>query len=305
MSPMALRELFHVMHMVDDIDAAHAVFDRLFSPRYFADKHWSDFDKRWASLGDIGDDYVQEFMEASKDEADAGWPLPKFARRFGQHLHSWAWYTHADRHAEVFRRLVEGGVRVAGGRGLLAPDTPDDQVPPVLFCHAKDTFGQVELMTYAQRMADTRLDPGWDGSFWREEQPMGVQRTSHLTNAVDDLDRARTVFGDLLGGTIFHERATAERESVFVFVGTESVVELARPTAPGTLLAADLEANGPLPHQVTFLVEDLDAAARHIEDCGVRILERGDDTVVMNPADTFGGIYAVTTARIPNDPRDT
>lgn len=301
---MAIRELFHVMHMVDDIDAAQALFDRLFAPKYFAEKHWSDLDKRWASLGDIGDDYVQEFMEASKDEADAGWPLPKFARRFGEHLHSWAWYTEPDQHAALFRRLVEGGVRVAGGAGLLAPDTPDDQVPPVLFCHGRDTYGQVELMTYAQRMGDTRLDPGWDGSFWRDEHPMGVLRSSHFTNSVDDLDRARVVFADLLGGTIFHEQTTGDRQSVFVAVGTESVVELARPTTGGTLLAEDLEANGPLPHQVTFLVKDLDAAARHIQDCGVRILERTEDTIVMDPADTFGSPYAVTTARIPNDPRD-
>ena len=237
------------MTMVDDFDDADALVQSMFSPEIFMPKSWSDFDKRWASLNRVGPDFVLELMEASTAEEDQASPLPKFARRFGQHLHSFVWYVDTDDHVPTFRRLRAGGVRVAGPSGLLPDDIADDDVPTVLFTHPKDTFGQIELSQLPSGHADPVFDPEWNGVQEREEQPLGILRVSHFTNAVDDLDRAKQVFGDLLGGTVFHEESDDVSERAYVLVGTDSVVELARPRASGTRLADDLAANGPLPHR--------------------------------------------------------
>ena len=112
------------------------------------------------------------------------------------------------------------------------------------------------------------------------------------------------MFGDLLGGTVFHQESDDTSERVYVLVGLDTVVELARPVASDTLLADDLATNGPLPHQATFQVRDLDAAVAHLEAVGTKVAERTDDTVVLDPASTFGALFAFTTAVVPNDPRD-
>ena len=300
---MPLRELYHLMTMVQDFDAADALFQRMFSPDVFMPKSWSDHDKRWASLGRVGPDFVLELMEASTAEEDQSSPLPKFARRFGQHLHSFTWYLDTDGHVPIFRRLRAGGVRVAGPSGLLPDDVADDDVPRVLFTHPKDTFGQIELMEVPPSQLDPLFDPAWNRNAWRDH-PLGIVRLGHLTNAVDDLDRAKQVFADLLGGTVFHEESDEISARVYVLVGTDTVVELARPHASGTRLADDLEANGPLPHMATFQVRDLDAAVTHLEAVGTTVAERTDDTVVLDPSTTFGALLAFTTAVLSNDPRD-
>ena len=125
-----------------------------------------------------------------------------------------------------------------------------------------------------------------------------------MTNGVDDLDRAKQVFGDLLGGSVFHEALDGHSERAYVLVGVDTVIELARPVDPATRLARDLEANGPLPHMVTFRVRDLDAALAHLETSGVAIAERSDTTVVVDPEALFGALVGFTTQSLPNDPRE-
>src|SRR5579863_562730 len=93
---MPIREFYHLMLMVDDFDEADRFFEALLAPVTYMPKHWSDLDKRWASLNRVGDDFVLELMEASREPADQTAPLPKFARRFGQHLHSFAWLVDDD-----------------------------------------------------------------------------------------------------------------------------------------------------------------------------------------------------------------
>jgi catechol 2,3-dioxygenase-like lactoylglutathione lyase family enzyme len=196
-------------------------------------------------------------------------------------------------------------VRVAGPHGLLPADTADAEVPRVVFTHPKDTFGQIELYAKTERdmERDPLFDPDWKRTRWRDDHPLGIVRLAHMTNGVDDLERAKQVFGDLLGGDVFHETADEHSERAYVLVGVDTVIELARPVDPTTRLGRDLEANGPLPHMVTFRVRDLDAAAAHLESAGVALAERTDDTVVVDPATMSDALIGFTTADLPNDPR--
>lgn len=302
---MTLRHFFHLMHMVDDFDEAEALFVRVFDPDVFMAKSWSDLDKRWASLARIGPDFVIEIMEASTDDADAHLPIPKFVHRFGHRLHSFSWYIAPEDVAPMFRRLRSQGIRVAGPAGLLADDIADEDLPPFIFTHARDTYGQIELWSPppGSTLDDPLFDPTWDHARWSDAHPLGIMRTAHMTNAVDDLERAKRVFGEVLGGTVFHETSDASSERAYVLVGVDTVIELARPIDPTSRLARDMAANGPLPHMATFRVRDLAAACAHLERCGVSIGDRSDDTVVVDPTTMFGALLAFTTADLPGDPR--
>jgi hypothetical protein len=301
---MPIREFFHLMLMVDDIDAGGQFFDSLFSPETYMQKSWSDFDKRWASLNRVGDDFVLEVMEASRDPKDQGAPLPKFANRFHQHFHSFAWMVDEDDYRQLFDDLRAAGVRVAKpGGGLYEGEAAD--IPAVIFTHPKDTFGQMEFMAIGAsgHPTDPRFAPGWSSAYWRDEQPLGILRTSHMTNVVRDLDRAIAVFTGPLKGNLFHRRTTEGAERVYVMVGTETVIELARPTVEDSRLGRDLRDNGEIPHGVTFLVRDLGAVERHVEKLGARVAERQGSSLVIDPRDTFNGVIAFTDEVLPHDPR--
>ncbi|HUZ09166.1 MAG TPA: hypothetical protein VMU76_03265 [Acidimicrobiales bacterium] len=303
---MPIREFFHLMLMVDDIDDAGQFFDALFSPVTYMQKSWSDLDKRWASLNRIGDDFVLELMEASKDPADQGAPLPKFANRFGQHLHSFAWLVDAPDLRPLFDDLQAAGVRIAKpGGGLFQGEVVD--LPDVIFTHPKDTFGQMEFMARAPEghVRDPLFKTGWSSAFWRDEHPLGILRLSHMTNVVRDLDRPLSLFTGPLHGNLFHRSTTETVEHAFVMVGTDTVIELARPTTPGSALGRDLADHGEIPHGLTFLVRDLDSAERHVEKLGVRVSERRAGSLVLDPRDTFNAVVGFTDELLPDDPRGT
>lgn len=50
-----MQEFFHLIHVVDDEDPVDAFYDTLFAPQRFAPKHFSDQEKRWASLSMVSD----------------------------------------------------------------------------------------------------------------------------------------------------------------------------------------------------------------------------------------------------------
>ena len=51
---MPIRELFHFMHLVGDFDPVHERYAELLAPRDWGPKSWGDFDKRWATLANVG-----------------------------------------------------------------------------------------------------------------------------------------------------------------------------------------------------------------------------------------------------------
>jgi catechol 2,3-dioxygenase-like lactoylglutathione lyase family enzyme len=306
---MAIREFFHLMQIVDDFDAAEERYRALLGMDMYIEKQWSDFDKRWASLGVVGREFVFELMEPSKDEADFSSPLPKFRNRHGQHFHSLSWYYDNDEISDFADRLRAADIRV------IEPYPDMEGRPKTIFTHPKDTFGQMEFQgiipdapIHPDYRPPNHLDPDWVGEWWRDEFALGLIGCSHLTTLVNDLDRARTFYTELLGATAFHEETTADRSSVFVVVGgslpgREIVVELAHPTDPSSRIGLDQAEHGDLPHSMSWRVKDLDAAAAHVESIGCRIVERSDDGFLIDPADLFNGVVYCTTRSLPNDPR--
>jgi catechol 2,3-dioxygenase-like lactoylglutathione lyase family enzyme len=294
---MPIRELFHFMQIVDDFDGAQSFYDSVLTPETYMAKSWSDFDKRWASLGVVGPDFVLEIMEPSSLPEDQGSPLPKFRSRHGQHWHSFSWYVDAADMPALIERLRGHGVRV------LTPYVSEGEVPGTIFTHPKDTFGQLELQGFTgDERADPRFKQGVPTARWTEG-PLGLQRTSHLTLMVSDLQRAQDLYTTCLEAKVFHTSTSSDRDSVFVMVGTDTVVELAHPKTEDSLIGRDLAEHGDMPHSATFAVSDLDRAIRHLGGLGLKAIPVGDETVMLDPAQAFGAVLAFTTAHIPNDPR--
>jgi catechol 2,3-dioxygenase-like lactoylglutathione lyase family enzyme len=299
---VTIREFFHLIHIVDSEDEVDAFYDRLFAPERFRAKHWFDTEKRWASLSMVSD-LMLEVIEPSQSEADLHMPLSRFHSRFGQHFHSLAWYVDPAGVRPLFARLRAAEVRVARpGGGLF----PEGDVDPgnTLFTHPKDTFGQLEFEGKVGhwQQSDPRFQPGWTVAPWREG-PLGIERLSHLTTVVRDLDRARTFYEDVLGATTFHQDSSPEARQAFVLVGTDTVVELAQPTSEGSRLAADLATHGELPHAASFRVRDLAATERHIEKLGIGVADRSGEALTLDPAHCFGAVWSFVGQDIPSDPR--
>jgi catechol 2,3-dioxygenase-like lactoylglutathione lyase family enzyme len=296
-----VREFFHLIHIVDDYDEAEAWYGALFAPQVFVPKNWFDVEKRWASLAIIAGTVI-EVLEASDAPEDAHMPLSKFHARFGQHFHSLAWYVDQPDMQPLYSSLLARGIRIARpGGGLFDADAADPG--EVFFTHPKDTFGQLEFMSLIDdvRTRDPRLGPGWSPSWWRDQHPLGIECLSHYTTIVRDLDRARDLYVAGLGGRVLGEVTTAGADSVFVLVGTDTVVELARPTTDDSRLARDLADNGELPHACTFRVRDLDLAERHVEKVGVRVADRSGQAITLEPDDCFGAVYAFTDRPVVPD----
>jgi catechol 2,3-dioxygenase-like lactoylglutathione lyase family enzyme len=297
-----IQELFHLMLMVDDFDPAQQFFDDLFDPVMMFTKSWSDFDKRWASISLVGSDFSLELMEASKQEEDAGAPLPKFARRFGQHLHSLAWYVDVEDMPTLVDTLLDHDVRVVRPDGSRYVTGEFTEVTRTIFTHGRDTFGQIEFQ--ARGAHDPRFSPGWSGERWRSQHPLGLERVSHITMLVRDVGRARELFVDALGGTLVHQEEDADDARSFVLVGPHTMLELLHPKQVDSPWGRELEANGELPNAITFLVRDLDAAEQHVKQVGAGLISRTEDAFTADPADTFNAVMTFTTRRIPGDPRD-
>jgi catechol 2,3-dioxygenase-like lactoylglutathione lyase family enzyme len=296
-----IREFFHLIHIVDDEDEVDAFYDGLFGPQRFSPKHFADNEKRWASLSMVSD-LMLEVIEPSSESADQHMPLSKFRNRFGQHFHSFAWYVDVPDVKVLFEQLRTAGVRIAKpGGGFFAPGDVDPG--NTIFTHPKDTFGQIEfegLREFWQEL-DPRFQAGWNVESWRQG-PLGIERLSHMTTVVKDLDRARRFYEDELGAVTFHSEFTDSSRSVFTLVGSDTVVELAQPTGGDSPLAADLERNGELPHSATFRVGDLSAVSVHAGKLGIGTRE-GDQTITLDSDDCFGAIWSFSDRDLPSDPR--
>ncbi len=299
-----IQEFFHLIHVVDDEDEADRFYDRLFAPDRFAPKHWSETEKRWASLSMVSD-LVLEVIEPSRSASDSLSPLAKFHRRFGPHFHSFAWYVDPVDVRTMFERLRAAGVRVAKAGGGLYSEG-DVEPGNTIFTHPKDTFGQLEFEGkgdhWSQR--DPRFQPAWTRTRWREG-PLAIEQLSHMTTIVHDVDRARLFYEGTLGAVTFHQEASRFARSAFLLVGLNTVIELAQPVSEGSTLAADLAAHGELPHSATLRVRDLAVAEAHVQKIGIRVAERCSDSVTLDPADCFGAVWCFTERDLPGDPRAT
>jgi catechol 2,3-dioxygenase-like lactoylglutathione lyase family enzyme len=115
---------------------------------------------------------------------------------------------------------------------------------------------------------------------------------------------AKRFYSEVLGAKVIDERSTPNRkQSAFVAVGEDTVVELAQPTSSNTAEARDLERSGEGIFALTFKTRNLAKAADFLRSKQLRADHDGDDSIVLGQDQAFGMTIGFTERSLPNDPR--
>jgi len=258
-------KIFHLTHVVKDLAAVDRWYDEIFAINRF----YHGFEKlaaRNASLLLIGDLVMEPVMLADVPGAEST-PVGKFLARFGQHFHSIAWYV--DNVNAMATDLGQHNLRLYDVTGKVVK-------PPMraeaIWTHPKETHALLEFAATGNYIPDPRLKPDWTTAPWRDHHPLGIDRTSHITVLFGDLNAAKSLYVDLLGGKLLHESETPGRKrSTFIAVGEDTVIEAAQPLSANSPEGRDLELNGEGVHAVTFKTLNLKRAAEFLKSKHQRI----------------------------------
>lgn len=310
-----VEKVYHVTQMTHDLAATDRWYDDIFSVRrFYTGYHVGAM--RDASLVVIGD-LCMEPLISSRVPGAENTPMGRFYTRFGPRYHSLALYV--DSVKEAYAALKQRNIRMYDvvGKPML-----EMQERGAIFTHPKETFGMLELALLPSAAGggapapgsppaaelgaarDPRVAPGWSTAFWRDQHPLGIERTSHITVLVEDLPKAVEFYRNVLGGKLLHEEERAgDRRSAFLALGGEVLVELGAPVAPGSPTWREHVRYNDGVFAVTFKVKDLGKAVSFLTSKGLRFESREPDTVVVNRGDAFGAVFAFTDRTIPNDKR--
>ena len=294
-----IGKLFHLTHVVEDLDAVDAWYDEIFAVERFY-KGYEKAATRHASLLVISDIVMEPVQLAYEVPGADQTPIGKFRTRYGQHYHSIAWY--ADDVPDGLTRFDGAGIRLYDVKGRqVTPERPSTAI----WTHPKDTHALLEFAPTGDYARDPRLKPDFTDARWRDH-PLGLQRTSHVTVLFADLANADTVYRDALGGRLLHEEDVAgRRRSRYYAIGEDSVVEAAQPLAADSPEGRELETHGEGVFSATFATSDLAKATSFLESKGQRLVNDTDGapSIVLEPDVAFGMRIELSERRIPGDDR--
>jgi catechol 2,3-dioxygenase-like lactoylglutathione lyase family enzyme len=297
---MPVGKSFHLTLLVDDLAAADQFLLGLFAPHCFYRGYAPLPLHRTASLLAIGDFVIEPMQPHPPDEDERGTTIYRFLDRFGQCVHNIAFYA-TDLPAIAARMEAHSIRSTDGGQG-----------DRTLFAHPKDFPGLVELLDPTPvpgqpiGLADPRLRPQFDAGYWRRSHGLGIALPSHVTVVVRDLDRAVGLWSDVLEGRLLpHDDGLMPgARCAYLRVGADTVVELAEPIDSSCPVTDVLGRMGEAVCGVTFLVDDLDRARRHVDRFGgpIRGIE-GPGRFELNREAAYGALIAFTDRRIAGDDR--
>ncbi len=289
-------KLFHLAHLVDDLDAVDRWYDDIFACQRFY-RRYEKAAQREASLLVISDMLMEPIMPSDAPEA-AGTPLRKFRDRFGNRLHSIAWYV--DDITACSTHLAACGIRQVGLKGRPVTDPAKELA---VWTHPRDSRALWEFCEPGFA-ADPRLEPDWSAASWRDDHPLHIERTAHLSVLFEDVENAEALYGEALGGRLLHrEEVPGEKRSAYYAVGEETVIEALQPLSTDTAAGRDLADNGEGVHALVFLTADLAGAATFLADKGQRLDGKTADTFWIDRDDAFGLTVGFTDRHLPGDRR--
>jgi catechol 2,3-dioxygenase-like lactoylglutathione lyase family enzyme len=272
-------KLFHLAHLVDDLDAVDRWYDEIFSCVRFY-RAYEKAAQREASLLVISDMLMEPIMPSAAPEA-ANSPLRKFQARFGNRLHSIAWYV--DDIKACSADFAAKGIRQVG---LTGKPVTDPAKAVAIWTHPKDTHALLEFCE-AGFAPDPRLQADWSDQPWRDH-PLRIEHSSHITCLFESVDDAAATYGEALGGTLVETRDGPDALRHFYAVGDGTVVEAVQPLQADSPEGKDLAANGEGVFGLAFRTSDLDGAARFLEEKGQRVVERTGDSFRVELDPGFG-----------------
>jgi hypothetical protein len=135
---------------------------------------------------------------------------------------------------------------------------------------------------------DPRFLDGWSVQPWRRH-PLAIVGW-RIGVVVRDLDRAIDVYR-ALGADVVAKDEASNAQRCRLRLGTNTTVELIRPSTEGSSAGRDLTANGEIMHSCIFETSDLASAAAHLADHDIVIAERDGDRLVTDPASCHGAVF--------------
>jgi len=305
---MAIGRLFHIIHMTGELEALEKWYDDVFSVQVMMPHSYMEGERRDASLVLLGDCIIEPLAPTFTEPDWADFPLGRFYNRFGAHWHSIAFYT--DDTVSLWRSATAQGIRTFGEGGKPRTEEPKldgSELNTAVMTHPKDTFTQLEF--YDPRfspMSDPREAADWNPDWWIENHPVKTPGLAYTTIVVRDLARAEEVYVEGLGGTLLHKGSSelTGTDDVYVQLG-DTVIQLSTPTREGTIAADDVAKFGDAHHAAAFKVVNLDDAEAYLNSKGIATVARDEQTVISDPATTFGVPFRWTSWDVPGGPRDT
>jgi catechol 2,3-dioxygenase-like lactoylglutathione lyase family enzyme len=273
-----LGQVFHVSHVVTDLDAAVRWYEDVLSAQVWKRSEIGGLPLALLLVGDVS------FMPMAPP---VGWPGParRFLDRYGPRLHSLALYVTEPE--DLIEHLRSKGLRLTAYDGTELRDPRDE-----IWTQPRETPIVFEFFEPRESMGDPRVnDPTWTSSFSRDEHPMGVQGT-HFTVLTSDRDAATGNLVDNFRGQVMHEsnQTVHGTQSSFVGLGRDVVVEVAEPLDEESEVGRDLAAGGRF-HAVTLHVRKLASALRYLQSRQVGVRQLGPGHAVLDRADTHGVLF--------------
>lgn len=291
---LKLRTAYHVTHMLKDLEAATALYQKIFqAPVQFAGYHAGE--NRDASFASVSDAYIELFAPRDIDQADPPSPGGRFIQRWGEGLANFGWLVDGSM-TEAVDFCRSRGYELAGVVG---------QEASAFFVHPRQAHGIMIEIAGGTIRDDPRAALGW-AAHWRDQHPLGIERMNAVTYALRDLDGGIAFLQSLTDAPLIDRRVDqlSGRESAFLWV-TDHMIELTRGISENSAISRAVREQGPKIYSVTFRVRSLKQAAEHLRGIGVRVL--GPDAagdITIDPADILGARYVFTERAIANDPRD-
>lgn len=297
---------FHAIHMTDDLATLGAWYEDVFGVQWYVMHNYSPELHRHASLGVVGELCLEPMQPAFEDEKWNRGPIGRYYERSGISWHSIAWYVDDVEGLTELRDALEAAdvelLALLGGKLEHDEDQPEDRP---IFTHPNSTVTQLEFMVPHPWIPDPRPHPAFQPSWWHDEHPLHIRKTSHFTLATRDLARARDLYVNVIGGTLLHEGENdlLHTRSAYIAIGRDDMVEIAEPLDSGTPIADYVDAEHHGLFAVWLGVEDLAGATAHLQSKQIAPSLADRASFLSDPATTHGVHWGVTTASIPGDTR--
>jgi catechol 2,3-dioxygenase-like lactoylglutathione lyase family enzyme len=276
--PMQIGKMYHIAHVVTDLEAAAQWYRDVFD----AEELYRGFDGR--AMRDaclfVFADMMIEPMAPAKVPGSEEKNTYKFYERFGERVYGVAWYTGDIR--PVFDELNNLGVRQYGVSGELLTNTVGHTA---IFTHPRDTPGLLEFAVPGY-IEDPRLSPDWELSRWRDDHPLGLERTSHISLVVNDCIARKELFLGL-SARLIREDQTRDRRAMMFEFGEGPAIELIEPFDSGTAEGQCLEQYGEGFFQVVYKTRNVDRAASYLENKGFELDRSRPQRAVLHSGDSF------------------
>ncbi len=298
--------MYHPSHHVPDLAEAEAWFERVFGrrsmplasmardapPRSGYPVDYSTF----TLIGDVLFDTIDPKRYVLRG-------VQRYPTVDEPHLKGFGWYV--DGIADAYRELRRYGIELVSQLDERAvgddPPTAAGSSMPLYFTVPADVGLRYEFVPTMRFPLDARTEPGWVLPPISADDPLGIERASHHTVLTDQPERALKLVVDVLGGDVVHEGRNELLGAASTCVRVaDAVFEYSVPDE-GTPAHADWAKGAPNDtyHAITWKVADLERVEGHLEEEGVRIRARSDDTVITDPATSLGVPWGFTTARPP------